>query len=90
VHASVRFRQQLVDDRVEAFDACPRHTDRVRHLLERRHADHPDGVLNTRESTPPPDAPCPYDGPACAADSCDRHDALILTLVEDGQLSGTG
>jgi hypothetical protein len=89
VQATRRFREQLVDDRVEVFDACPRHADMVRALLERRRTDQPGAVLDLRESTPPGDAACPYDGPACCQGDCDRHDDLIATTVEDGQLMST-
>jgi hypothetical protein len=89
VQATNRFRQQLVDDRVEVFDACPRHADLVRARLDRRRADHPEAVLDVRESTPPRGTPCPYDRSGCRQDACDRHDDLIPATVEDGQLMGT-
>jgi hypothetical protein len=84
VHATIRFRQQLADDRVEVFDACPRHAAMVRGRLAERQP-----LPGTLEGTPPADAACPYDGPACREEPCDRHGGLIAAAVEDGHLMGT-
>jgi hypothetical protein len=84
MHATIRFRQQLPDDRVEVFDACPRHAALVRGRLAERTP-----ALGTIEGTPPADAACPYDGPSCGEAPCDRHDGLIAAAVEDGHLMGT-
>jgi len=89
MQATIRFRQQLVDDRVELFDACQRHVGFVRDALAKRMLEHGDALVAVLETTPPPDAVCPYDAASCNPNSCDRHDALIPTGVEDGQLMGT-
>ena len=89
MHATIRFRQQLVDDRVELFDACQRHAGFVRAGLAARAREHPDAALAVIETTAPPDAACPYDDADCNSNTCDRHDALIPTAIEDGQLMGT-
>jgi hypothetical protein len=90
VQATIRYRQQLVDDRVEVFDACHRHAEFVRGRLEARRAEDPGAFLDVQTATPPADAVCPYDGPACGQSACDRHDGLLRSAVEDGQLMGTG
>jgi hypothetical protein len=77
MHATIRFRQQLVDDRVEVFDACPAHAAWVRGELTRRQP-----TLPVLEGTPPADAACPYDEQS-------SPDCLIAAAVEDGQLMGT-
>jgi hypothetical protein len=77
VQAAIRFRQQLADDRVEVFDACPAHAAWVRGELAQRHP-----TLPALEGTPPADAPCPYDELDDAAE-------LIPVAVEDGHLMGT-
>jgi hypothetical protein len=77
MHATVRFRQQLADDRVEVFDACARHAAWVRALLVERQP-----TLPVMEGTPPADAACPYDEPS-------PPECLVVVAVEDGQLMGT-
>jgi hypothetical protein len=89
VQATIRFRQQLVDDRVELYDACQRHTGFVRDGLAKRLIEHGDAVVAVLETTPPADAACPYDAANCNPGNCDRHQALIPSGVEDGQLMGT-
>lgn len=81
MQATIRFHEQLVDDRVELFDACAEHAAFVRGELARRRADRPDAVLEVREGTPPEGTPCPYDGAGT--------DRLIASAVEDGQLTST-
>jgi len=83
MHATIRFRQQLVDDLIELFDACPDHAAFVRDQLQQRRAAKPYHYLETIETTPPADAPCPYDSPGC------DERQLVRTGVEDGQLMGT-
>ena len=77
MQATIRFRQQLVDDRVEVFDACPSHAAWVRGLLSQRQP-----TLPVLEGTPPADALCPYD-------ELPSHESLIPAAVEDGHLMGT-
>ena len=77
MHATVRFRRQLVDDRVEVFDACPRHAAWVRQMLTEHRP-----TLPVLEGTPPGDALCPYD-------ELPAHESLIPAAVEDGHLMGT-
>lgn len=89
MNATIRFRQQLVDDRVEVFDACHRHAGWVRRALAERLTAHPDAVVAVLETTRSLDAACPYDAANCYLDNCDRHGALIPSEVEDGQLMGT-
>jgi hypothetical protein len=81
MQATVRFHEQLVDDRVEVFDACPEHADYVRTELARRRAKQPDTVLDVRQGTPPEGTACPYDGA--------HPQGLIPSEVEDGQLMST-
>ena len=77
MHATIRFRQQLADDRVEVFDTCEQHAAAVRRLLSERHPS-----VEPLEMTAPNDAVCPYDG---------AHGPLRLipSAVEDGHLMGT-
>jgi len=89
MQATIRFRQQLVDDRVELYDTCPRHAAFVRKALGDRLIEHGDAVVAVLETTPPTDAVCPYDAATCNPDNCDRHGALVPSGVEDGQLMGT-